>query len=105
MNNCTPANPVLLSVLDMGNDGAIVTQSISRRTSLSIGVGLYDFDTNWQVSNILSVHRIHSHCLLYHVIVCFSMARVAHSGMAADEIAENIDSAVSTIVTKLRVVS
>ncbi|XP_064789609.1 ribosomal L1 domain-containing protein 1-like [Oncorhynchus masou masou] len=34
---------------------------------------------------------------------CCCMARVAHSGMAADEIAENIDSAVSTIVTKLRV--
>uniref|UniRef100_A0A4W5JNV3 Ribosomal L1 domain-containing protein 1 n=1 Tax=Hucho hucho TaxID=62062 RepID=A0A4W5JNV3_9TELE len=33
---------------------------------------------------------------------CCCMARVAHSGMAADEIAENIDSAVSTIVTKLR---
>lgn len=33
------------------------------------------------------------------------MACVAHSGMAADEIAENIDSAVSTIVTKLRMVS
>ncbi|XP_064806596.1 ribosomal L1 domain-containing protein 1-like [Oncorhynchus masou masou] len=34
---------------------------------------------------------------------CYCMAYVAHSGMAADEIAENIDSAVSTIVTKLRV--
>ncbi|XP_045566296.1 ribosomal L1 domain-containing protein 1-like [Salmo salar] len=33
---------------------------------------------------------------------CCCMACVAHSGMAADEIAENIDSAVSTIVTKLR---
>uniref|UniRef100_A0A4W5L340 Ribosomal L1 domain-containing protein 1 n=1 Tax=Hucho hucho TaxID=62062 RepID=A0A4W5L340_9TELE len=33
---------------------------------------------------------------------CCCMARVAHSGMAADEIAENIESAVSTIVTKLR---
>ncbi|XP_052334037.1 ribosomal L1 domain-containing protein 1-like isoform X6 [Oncorhynchus keta] len=34
---------------------------------------------------------------------CYCMAYVAHSGMAADEIAENIDSAVSTIVPKLRV--
>ncbi|XP_070976255.1 ribosomal L1 domain-containing protein 1-like [Oncorhynchus clarkii lewisi] len=34
---------------------------------------------------------------------CYCMAYVAHSGMAADELAENIDSAVSTIVTKLRV--
>ncbi|KAM9411037.1 ribosomal L1 domain-containing protein 1-like [Salvelinus alpinus] len=34
---------------------------------------------------------------------CCCMACVAHSGMAADEIAENIDSAVGTIVTKLRV--
>ncbi|CAB1313092.1 unnamed protein product, partial [Coregonus sp. 'balchen'] len=33
---------------------------------------------------------------------CCCMARVAHSGMAADEIAENIESAVTTIVTKLR---
>ncbi|XP_014063946.1 ribosomal L1 domain-containing protein 1 isoform X2 [Salmo salar] len=33
---------------------------------------------------------------------CCCMARVAHSGMAADEIAENIESAVSTVVTKLR---
>ncbi len=34
-----------------------------------------------------------------------SMARVAHSGMTADEVTENIESAVRTVVAKLRMVS
>ncbi|KAM9426665.1 ribosomal L1 domain-containing protein 1 [Pholidichthys leucotaenia] len=33
---------------------------------------------------------------------CCCMARVAHSGMAADEVTDNIDAAVQTIVAKLR---
>lgn len=32
------------------------------------------------------------------------MARVAHSGMTADEVTENIEAAVQTVVTKLRMV-
>lgn len=33
------------------------------------------------------------------------MARVAHSGMTADEVTENIEAAVQTVVAKLRMVS
>lgn len=33
---------------------------------------------------------------------CCCMARVAHSGMTADEVTENIEAAVQTVVTKLR---
>lgn len=40
-----------------------------------------------------------------HVFVICSMARVAHSGMTADEIVENVLAAVSTISTKLEMVS
>lgn len=32
------------------------------------------------------------------------MARVAHSGMTADEVTENIEAAVQTVVAKLRMV-
>lgn len=43
---------------------------------------------------------------LSHAIgLCCSMARVGHSGMAADELTENIEAAVQTVVTKLRLVS
>lgn len=34
-----------------------------------------------------------------------SMARVGHSGMTADEVTENIDAAVQTVVAKLQMVS
>lgn len=37
--------------------------------------------------------------------MCCSMARVAHSGMTADEVTENIEAAVQTAVAKLRTVS
>lgn len=32
------------------------------------------------------------------------MARIAHSGMTADEVTENIEAAVQTVVAKLRMV-
>lgn len=34
-----------------------------------------------------------------------SMARIAHAGMTADEVTENIEAAVQTVVAKLRTVS
>ena len=39
------------------------------------------------------------------VFVSCSMARVAHSGMTADEIVENVTAAVATIISKLNMVS
>lgn len=40
-------------------------------------------------------------CVVYH----YSMVRVAHSGMTADEMVENVMTAVSTISAKLASVS
>lgn len=39
------------------------------------------------------------------VLLYCSMARVGHSGMTADEVTENIEAAVQTVVAKLRMVS
>lgn len=39
------------------------------------------------------------------MVSCRSMARVGHSGMTADEVTENIQAAVQTVVAKLRMVS
>lgn len=40
-----------------------------------------------------------------HALLRCSMARVAHSGMTADEVTENIEAAVQTIAAKIRMVS
>ncbi len=42
-----------------------------------------------------------SDCVVYH----YSMVRVAHSGMTADEMVENVMTAVSTISAKIALVS
>lgn len=34
-----------------------------------------------------------------------SMARIGHSGMAADEVTENVEAAVKTVMEKIRMVS
>lgn len=47
-------------------------------------------------SDILNPHIVLPYC---------SMARVGHSGMTADEVTENIEAAVQTVVAKLRMVS
>ncbi len=47
-------------------------------------------------SNMIMIIMIGLYC---------SMARVAHSGMTADEVTENIEAAVRTAVAKLRMVS
>lgn len=39
------------------------------------------------------------------MLLYYSMARVGHSGMTADEVTENIEAAVQTVVAKLRMVS
>ena len=44
------------------------------------------------------------------LVMCFfccycSMARVAHSGMTTEEVTENIEATVSTVVNKIRLVS
>lgn len=43
--------------------------------------------------------------LSYPIGLRCSMARVAHSGMTADEVTENVEAAVQTMVAKLRTVS
>ena len=39
------------------------------------------------------------------VVLGYSMVRIAHSSMAADEVTENIVAAVKTVVDKIRMVS
>lgn len=39
-----------------------------------------------------------------HVLPC-SMARIGHSGMTADEVTENVEAAVKTVMEKIRMVS
>lgn len=43
---------------------------------------------------------------MFYVIFLFcSMARIGHSGMTADEVTENIEAAVKTVMEKIRMVS
>lgn len=38
-------------------------------------------------------------------VVSCSMARIGHSGMTADEVTENVEAAVKTVMEKIRMVS
>ncbi len=53
---------------------------------------------------VLMLSRVNP-ALSYVIDLHCSMARVAHSGMTADEVTENIEAAVQTVATKLRMVS